>query len=179
VALTQEWMYYEVAWHTRAAGTPFPFPWWQQQRFRWWSDDFDAGLFSDRQAAVAANALYRYWNMVGVKDQHQECLVGQAGEAGPVYDDYSVSFCLFEPGARRLHLPQLVDPGGGPNQLSQSRPHLPARHSDHMAARLRGDRRCQAAGHHDRPAPARGRAEPDACASGRRRSSTGLVVPAW
>jgi hypothetical protein len=31
---------------------------------------------------------HTYWNFVGVKDHHQESLVGQAGEIEPVYDNY-------------------------------------------------------------------------------------------
>jgi hypothetical protein len=30
--------------------------------------------------------------MVGVKDAHQECLIGQSGEIEPVYERYTVSF---------------------------------------------------------------------------------------
>jgi len=76
-----------------------------------WSDDYDGGLFESKQAAFAANALYRYWNMIGVKDAGLESLVGQAGEVAPVYEAYADSGFLFEPDGRRVHLPQLPRPG--------------------------------------------------------------------
>lgn len=86
-----------------------------QQAFRRWSDAYDGGLFDSKEAALASNALYRYWNMVGVKDHGQESLVGQAGEVEPVYDKYAVSFFVFEPDTRRLHLPQLLGDGPAPH----------------------------------------------------------------
>lgn len=69
-----------------------PLPWWTQQYFRRWIEDYDAGLFPSKEAAFCSNALYRYWNMVGVKDAPQECLIGKAGEIEPVYDEYALSF---------------------------------------------------------------------------------------
>ena len=88
---THEWMFYEVMWRAWARRTAYPLPWWLQQTFRRWIDNFDAGLFDSKEAALASNALYRYWNMVGVKDAHQESLVGQAGEIEPVYERYAVT----------------------------------------------------------------------------------------
>ncbi|MGB8380292.1 MAG: hypothetical protein WCG47_03415, partial [Dermatophilaceae bacterium] len=97
----------------------YPLPWWLQQTFRRWIDNFDAGLFDSKEAALASNALYRYWNMVGVKDAHQESLVGQAGEIEPVYERYAVTCFVVEAG--RLHLPQWLDPGSGGPALAQHR----------------------------------------------------------
>ena len=106
MAETHEQMFYEVLWRAWTQGAPFPFPWWTQQTFRHWIEKYDSGLFDTKEAAFASNALYRYWNMVGVKDHHQESLIGQSGEVEPVYDQYAVGFCLFEPGPKALHLPQ-------------------------------------------------------------------------
>jgi hypothetical protein len=71
-------MFYELMWQIWSRNIPYPMPWWLQSYFRDWPGD-DGGMFSARQTALASNALYRYWNMVGVKDAHQESLVGQAG----------------------------------------------------------------------------------------------------
>jgi hypothetical protein len=101
-----EWMFYEVMWRAKSRGIPYPFPWWVQQYFRCWPDFFDGGLFDSKEAAFAANAFYRYWHMIGVKDAQQESLVGQAGEIEPVYDKYILLFFLFEPATRQLHFPQ-------------------------------------------------------------------------
>ena len=109
---THEWMFYEVAWRTWARGETAPLPWWVQQCFRRWIDAYDSGLFDSKEAAFASNALYRYWNMVGVKDHRQESLVGQAGEIEPVYDKYALGFFLFDPDRRVLHLPQMPVPDG-------------------------------------------------------------------
>jgi hypothetical protein len=116
---THEWMFYEVAWRTWARGQSAPLPWWVQQCFRRWSDAYDSGLFDSKEAAFASNALYRYWNMVGVKDHHQESLVGQAGEIEPVYDKYALGFFLFDPDRRGLHLPQMTEPDGQGPVLTQ------------------------------------------------------------
>ncbi|HWM56759.1 MAG TPA: hypothetical protein VNO83_02905 [Pseudonocardia sp.] len=105
-----EEMFYEVMWRAWATGAVYPMPWWATQALRAWSDDFDSGLFGSKQAAFAANALYRYWNMIGVKDAGLESLVGQAGEIAPVYEAYAVSGFLFEPSGRRVHLPQRPSP---------------------------------------------------------------------
>src|SRR5688500_6464727 len=107
---THEWMFYEVAWRTWTRGQTAPLPWWVQQCFRRWIDAYDSGLFDSKEAAFVSNALYRYWNMVGVKDQRQESLVGQAGEIEPVYDKYALGFFLFDPDHRVLHLPQIPTP---------------------------------------------------------------------
>jgi hypothetical protein len=101
---TPEQTFYEVMW--RVKDKPFPLPWWVQQYFRNWHDDYNTGLFNSKEEAFASNALYRYWSMVGVKDHHQESLVGQAGEIEPVYDRYSVSFFLFNERTRELLFPQ-------------------------------------------------------------------------
>jgi hypothetical protein len=106
-----EEMFYEVMWRAWASGATYPIPWWALQALRAWSDDYDGGLFESKQAAFASNALYRYWNMIGVKDAGLESLVGQAGEIAPVYEAYAVSGFLFEPDGRRVHLPQR--PGSG------------------------------------------------------------------
>ena len=111
-----ETMFYEVMWRTAARGAPYPMPWWLQSYFRDWPGD-DGGMFGFKETALASNALYRYWNMVGVKDAHQESLVGQAGEIEPVYERYAVTFFVVadgelalpagrrgrRPGARRWH----------------------------------------------------------------------------
>ncbi|MEV3859046.1 hypothetical protein AB0J38_32615 [Streptomyces sp. NPDC050095] len=125
MAQTHEWMFYEVMWRSWAGRTqvPYPVPWWAQQAFRRWSDDFDAGTYDSKEAAFASNALYRYWGMVGVKDHRQESLIGQAGEIEPVYDKYCLSFFLFDPATGALHLPQLTD-GGTVEQRTEA-PHLP------------------------------------------------------
>ncbi len=119
MALPHEWMFYEVMWRAWARRTAYPLPWWLQQTFRRWIDNFDAGLFDSKEAALASNALYRYWNMVGVKDARQESLVGQAGEIEPVYERYAVTCFVVEGG--RLHLPQWLDPGSGTPALTQHR----------------------------------------------------------
>jgi hypothetical protein len=75
-----------------AGGAAYPLPWWLQQTFRRWIDNFDGGLFDSKEAALSSNALYRYWAMVGVKDARQESLIGQAGEIEPVYERYTVAF---------------------------------------------------------------------------------------
>ena len=102
---THEWMFYEVMWRIQGRGCPLPLPWWVQQYFRRWTDAFDAGLFNTREGAFASNANFRYWNMIGVKDAPQECLVGQAGEIEPVYDEYALSFFLFDPTTRQFDFP--------------------------------------------------------------------------
>jgi hypothetical protein len=111
MAQTHEWMFYEVMWRVWAERQPFPVPWWTQQTFRRWIDAYDGGLFDSKEAAFSSNALYRYWNMVGVKEHRQESLVGQAGEIEPVYDKYALSFFVFDPAGRLLHLPQLAQAG--------------------------------------------------------------------
>jgi hypothetical protein len=103
-------MFYEVAWRAWARNQPWPCPWWIQQYLRRWVEPHDTGLFESKHAAFASNALYRYWNMVGVKDHHQESLIGQAGEVEPVYDRYATSFFLFDPANGSLHLPQFPEP---------------------------------------------------------------------
>ncbi|MFO1430230.1 MAG: hypothetical protein U1F76_08830 [Candidatus Competibacteraceae bacterium] len=118
MAETHEWMFYEVTWRQWARGN-YPLPWWCQQYFRAWSDDYDGGLFSSKEAAFCSNAHYRYWHMIGVKDHHQESLIGQAGEIEPVYDHYAVSFFLFDPQSRTLHLPQFPRGGGAARPLEQ------------------------------------------------------------
>jgi hypothetical protein len=114
---TSEWMFYEVMWRAKARGVPYPLPWWVQMYFRKWTDAFDGGLFDSREAAFGSNAFYRYWNMVGVKDAEEESLVGQAGEVEPVYDEYSVSFFLFDPATKQLYFPQnpAPQPDGAPS----------------------------------------------------------------
>jgi hypothetical protein len=67
---------YETMWRTWASGVPYPMPWWLQSYFRDWPGD-DSGMFGSKETGLASNGLYRYWNMVGVKDAHQESLVGQ------------------------------------------------------------------------------------------------------
>jgi len=122
MAQTHEWMFYEVMWRTLAHGDAgVPLPWWVQQCFRNWLDAYDEGLFDSKEAAFASNALYRYWNMVGVKDHRQESLVGQAGEIEPVYDAYACGFFLFDPARRAVHVPQLPADDGGPSVLRQER----------------------------------------------------------
>jgi hypothetical protein len=71
-------MFYEVMWRIWAERALYPVPWWVQQTFRRWSDAFDGGLFDSKEASLSSNALYRYWNMVGVKDHPQESVVDRA-----------------------------------------------------------------------------------------------------
>jgi|GEM_PF-1096290 len=111
MAQQHERMFYELMWRVWARGVPYPLPWWVQQYFRHWSDSYDAGLFDSKEAAFASNASYRYWNMIGVKDHHQESLIGQAGEIEPVYDRYSLAFFLYDKTNRTLHLPQFPTAG--------------------------------------------------------------------
>jgi hypothetical protein len=73
----------------------FPPPFWIQQTFRRWIDAFNTGLFDSKEAAFCSNALYRCWNMIGVKDTGDETLIGQAGEIEPVYEQYALSFFVF------------------------------------------------------------------------------------
>ncbi|WP_329125872.1 hypothetical protein [Streptomyces sp. NBC_01465] len=126
MAETHERIFYEVMWRswTAKGDSPSPVPWWLQQAFHRWSDSFDAGSFESKEGALASNALYRYWSMVGVKDHRQESLVGQAGEIEPVYDKYSVAFFLYEPASGALRLPQLPGPGGSVEQRMEAA-HLP------------------------------------------------------
>lgn len=116
---THEWMFYEVMWRTAGRGRPMPLPWWVQQYFRHWVEPYDQGLFSSKEGAFSSNANYRYWNMVGVKDHHQESLIGQAGEIEPVYDQYALSFFLFDPATRELHFPQFPAFAGRVSPLEQ------------------------------------------------------------
>lgn len=106
MAQTHEWMFYELMWRVWARKAPYPIPWWIQQYFRRWSDNFDSGLFDSKEAAFCSNAAYRYWNMIGVKDHRQESLIGQAGEIEPVYDKYAVAFFLFDRQNKIICFPQ-------------------------------------------------------------------------
>src|SRR5690349_8347973 len=108
---THEWMFYEVMWRIQGKGRPLPLPWWTQQYFRHWTEVFDGGLFDTKEGAFCSNANYRYWNMIGVKDAPQECLVGQAGEIEPVYDEYALSYFLYDPVTHRVDFPQFAAPG--------------------------------------------------------------------
>jgi hypothetical protein len=112
-------MFYEVMWRAWARRSTYPLPWWLQQTFRRWIDSYDQGLFDSKEAALASNALYRYWNMVGVKDAHQESLIGQAGEIEPVYERYAVTFFVVEDG--HVHLPHWLESGSVAQPLSQHR----------------------------------------------------------
>lgn len=129
MALPHEWMFYEVMWRTWATGAVYPLPWWLQQTFRRWIEAYDGGLFDSKEAALASNALYRYWSMVGVKDARQESLIGQAGEIEPVYERYAV--CFFVLAGGELHLPQRLEAGGGVPALEQGRQdgYLPVLHT--------------------------------------------------
>ncbi|MEO7193664.1 MAG: hypothetical protein ABIZ05_02400 [Pseudonocardiaceae bacterium] len=120
MALPHEWMFYEVMWRAWARRSLYPLPWWLQQTFRRWIDQFDSGLFDSKEAALSSNALYRYWGMVGVKDASQKSLIGQAGEIEPVYERYAVSFFLLD-AAGGLHLPQCLEPGIASPALEQHR----------------------------------------------------------
>lgn len=127
-----ERLFYEVMWRDQTRDRQLPKPWWVQQYFRRWTDAYDGGLFDSKEAAFASNANYRYWNMVGVKDHHQESLVGQAGEVEPVYDEYALSFFLFDPTARDCWLPQVARPN---TTLAQSLEdgYLPVIHTRYTA----------------------------------------------
>lgn len=120
VAQLHEYMFYEVMWRLWARGLPYPFPWWVQQTLRHWRDFFDGGLFDSKEAAFASNANYRYWHLVGEPNKDLESLVGQAGEVEPVYDQYALSFFLFDPATKSLYLPQLAGSDGRPSRLHQS-----------------------------------------------------------
>ena len=113
-----ETMFYELMWQTTARDTPYPMPWWLQSYFRDWPGD-DGGMFGFKETALASNALYRYWNMVGVKDAHQESLVGQAGEIEPVYERFAVTFFVVADG--ELHFPQYAENGAPAPTLEQQR----------------------------------------------------------
>ncbi|MBS0641528.1 MAG: hypothetical protein JSS43_16805 [Proteobacteria bacterium] len=104
-----ETLFYELMWRIQGQGRKLPLQPWIQFYFRDWTDNFDSGLFPSRQAAFASNALYRYWNMIGVKDRRQECLIGQAGDLEPVYDKYALGFFLFDPASRTADYPQYPD----------------------------------------------------------------------
>jgi hypothetical protein len=111
-------MFYEVMWRISARQVPYPLPWWVQSYFRDWPND-GGGMFGSKQTELASNGLYRYWNMVGVKDAHQESLVGQAGEIEPVYERYAITFFLLTEAG--LHFPQYVEPGAPAPELAQHR----------------------------------------------------------
>ena len=113
-----ETMFYELMWRIWTGGVPYPMPWWLQSYFRHWPGD-DGGMFGAKETALASNGLYRYWNMVGVKDAHQESLVGQAGEVEPVYERYAVTFFVVADG--RLHFPQYAEAGAPRPTLTQQR----------------------------------------------------------
>lgn len=117
-AQTHEIMFYELMWRLHTRGDPYPMPWWLQSYFRRWPGDAP-GMFPAKESALASNALYRYWNMVGVENAHQESLVGQAGEIEPVYESYATTFFLLVDG--RLHFPQTAVPGGPTPALIQRR----------------------------------------------------------
>lgn len=106
MAQPHQYLFYELMWRVHVSGRPYPVPWWVRQYFRSWVEPYDQGLFDSKQAAFASNAYYRYWNMVGVKDHQQECLIGQAGEIEPVYDKYTLSFFMFNPDNRTFFFPQ-------------------------------------------------------------------------
>ena len=116
---THEKMFYEVTWRQWTNHRHYPVPWWCQQYFHSWRDEYDDGLFLSKEAAFASNAYYRYWHMIGVKNHHQESLIGQAGEIEPVYDHYAMSFFLFDPDSRTLHFPQFPE-AEGERPLEQS-----------------------------------------------------------
>jgi hypothetical protein len=115
--MTAEALFYEIMWQIEGRGRRLPLPWWVQQYFRDWTDKYDRGLFGSQEDSFASNGLYRYWNMVGVKDRHQECLVGQSGEVEPVYDQYALGFFLYDPATGQAHYPQYPD-------FSQAQPAL-------------------------------------------------------
>jgi len=99
-------LFYEIMWRAHARSLNFPLPWWVQKYFQKWVDQYDRGLFDSKEAAFASNALYRYWNMIGVKDRQEECLVGQSGEIEPVYGRYTMSFFLFDAASGHYYFPQ-------------------------------------------------------------------------
>ena len=123
--LAHEWMYYEVMWRDETTGRHIPQPWWMQEYFRRSSDRYDEGLFDSKEAAFARNGFFRYWNMVGVKDASLETLVGQAGEIEPVYDAYTLTFFVFDPLTRTLHIPQFSKVPGADLQQSRVDGYLP------------------------------------------------------
>lgn len=112
MSLRHERLFYELMWQGAARNTALPRPWWVQQYFRSWVNSFDDKLFDTKESSFLSNAFYRYWNMVGVKDHHQESLIGQAGEIEPVYDEYALSFFLFDPQAGQIHYPQFAGSDG-------------------------------------------------------------------
>ena len=120
MAQLHEWMFYEMMWRLHGRAAPYPFPWWVQQAFRRWTDAYDSGLFASKEAAFASNAHYRYWNLIGEPNRDLESLVGQAGEIEPVYDQYSLSFFVFDPATGTVHLPQLAGADGHGSTVRQS-----------------------------------------------------------
>lgn len=104
--LPEEMMFYELIWQVwRAAGRDtFPLPWWAQQYMRYWTDDFNSAVFYNIETAFSSNAQYRYWDMVGVKGQAQNCLIGQAGEVEPAEGRHTLSFFIAD--SDGLHFPQ-------------------------------------------------------------------------
>lgn len=120
MAQTHEWIFYELMWRNETRGRA-PVATMVgaailsavDRLVRW-------RTVSSKEAAFASNAHYRYWNMVGVKDHHQESLVGQTGEVEPVYDAYALSFFLFDPVSRTQYLPQLAAYGTALRRQLQS-----------------------------------------------------------
>jgi hypothetical protein len=87
MALPHESMFYEVMWRSWAQGAPYPVPWWLRQAFRRRSDAYGGGLFDSMEAALASNALYRYWNMVPSRTTARKAGRAAAAvvdQAGPV-----------------------------------------------------------------------------------------------
>ena len=153
-----ETMFYELMWRIWSQNAPYPMPWWLQSYFRDWPGD-DGGMFGAKETALASNALYRYWNMVGVKDAHQESLVGQAGEIEPVYERYAVTFFVVADG--RLHFPQYAENGApGPNPGTAAAGRLPARRRHDLPAAARNHRRAAHAEHGGGCAEPRRRPQP-------------------
>lgn len=133
MAETHESLFYETMWRCGRSRT-YPLPWWCQQYFRAWSDEYDAGLFASKEGAFASNAHYRYWHMVGVKDHNLETLIGQAGEVEPVYDRYALGFFVFDPASSAVHLPQFPAAVAGGRALRQEheRGDLPILHTHYQ-----------------------------------------------
>ena len=117
-----------------------PIPWWvrrfnehkagpfyeaQRDENNKEKQNYNSGVFPSALAAFYSNAHYRYWDMLGVKGQDRECLVGQAGELEPADGIHTISFFLAQKtqaGTWKLHFPQDEENG----ILSQSRdPRLP------------------------------------------------------
>ncbi len=104
--LNHEYTFYELMWQDFARENAIPKPVWLRLALEKKIDSFDSGLFPSKEAALSSNHLYRYWNMISVKDHKDEILIGQCGEIEPVYDQYAISFFVQDNSTGELFYPQ-------------------------------------------------------------------------